>query len=225
MAKIHQLDPKHKALLSDHSSGYWQIQSLHPSKKYKRKVVFTNDFGDMLKNSTNKRKIFRQQKNFGDFATHGYIFSNVEFIKLLECSDPSVERLNEAIDLLNKIFADKKQAAWDAGYLKRFGKPFGGKYVPKHPRGPWSTWEWSFQHPVYGKYEHVIHFDIGGERIGKPRALFCQHFNLSPGQMYNLAGGKIDEHRGWTRIRKPRRLTKPEAVALKVKLLKRDASS
>ena len=228
MNKIYQLDPRHKNLLNDHSSGYWWLRPTNNHDKYKGSILFIEDFGSNLAKGLQKKiTVRRLHSQLIKYNTHGYIFSGLDFIKLLPCKSGSLERLAKAQEIKRLVVQDMKLTSHRAATQKAMINRHGPEYAqPK--RVPWNraeakerqVWIWSFKNDELQKsFEHIFHFIDEGQVIGKPRALFCSVYNLRYSTMQLVASGKIKAHRGWTLIEEPKRVTHRQAIAMKIKLL------
>ncbi len=247
MLKIYQLDPRHEHLLKDHWSGYVWIQPIKRTEKYKGRIVFVDDLGKVLEQSTkrhaDKRRLYPWLMSF---KRVGYIFSNTNIVKLYPCAEPSVENAATA----SKIKADEIAKQKCDARLKALQKRFGSDYTIKPKRiikDPGSRinqklWLWAFENKELNlRFEHIYSFveygyvekDVesrdgsvkvktifAGMRVGKSRRAFSEYYGLSYKSLQQLASGKIDKYKGWTRLRDPRKISKSEAEQMKWQLEK-----
>lgn len=245
MLRVYQLDPRHSHLLQDHWSGYIWIQPLKRSMKYKGRIMFVDDLAKVLDTSTkrqvNKRRLYPW---FSNFKKIGYVFRNVDFIKLHQCNEPSVENMKHAIDLKADEVARQKSKSRLDNLRKRFGPDYEQKpkRVIKNPgsRLDQKLWLWAFENKELNlRFEHIYSFVEYGYiekvvegsdgsisikqvfasvRVGKSRRAFTEYYGLQYGSLRKLASGLIHQHRGWTRIGDPRKISRQEAQLMKVQL-------
>ena len=222
--KVYQLDPRHKKLLEDHSSGWWWIRSNRSQTKYNGPVIYSADFGETLKKSTLHKKNTRMLANCAfRFKRLGYIFSNVDFIKLTD-KEYSVENLYEAKQIKKQLIATEKEQTKRAGILKRHNpdsKPRKQVQNPGSRPVRW-IWVWSFRNKELNKeYTHIFHFVDYGAEFGFRRHKFADQFGLSYGALKSLASGGLNSYKGWERLETPQKITRAEAIAWKIELLKK----
>lgn len=242
MLRVYQLDPRHAHLLEDHWSGYLWIQPLKQAVKYKGRVVFVDDLAKVLAVSTkrqaNKRRLYPWLITFKKV---GYVFRNVNFIKLHQCAEPSVEDLDATIKAKAEEVARQKSDARLTSLRKRMGPDYKPKpkYVVKDPgsRRDQKLWVWAFENRKLNlRFTHIYSFVeyeysekasdypdgtmrvklvFVGLRIGKSRHEFADYYGLKYKSLQRLASGKTDKYKGWTRVGDPQRVSRQEARDMK----------
>lgn len=228
MLKTNQLDPRHTSLLNDHSSGYWWFRPTNAPDKYKGRIMFSDDFArDFLLGINRKISLRRIHHQLITFKTHGYIYSGIDFIKLLKCKEASDKMMGKANEARAKLIKQWKTEARAVAITKTLLKKYGSKYKgPKHPRknigskGERTLWIWGFENKQLGlSYPHIFHFIDFGAQLGKSRREFAEYYGLSYACLQFLSQGKIKAHRGWTLIGEPRKITHRQAIVWKIKIL------
>lgn len=274
--RLYELDPRHKPLLEDHWSGYMWLQSTHPHLRYRpierrgKSVMFTKDLGESIKQGAVKKAWDRRMAGgvCRDFKKIGYVYSHVNFVKVLPCRESSDQLRVEAVEVIKGMIVKMKEEVKLARYQKRFGSDYQIKprYVVKDPgsRAAQTIWVWAFENkglglsfPFIYSYrrmwmeeverdathaeqrrcneqeriarlkirhrtnyrarhykERVMRYKPCAEWRGLARHEFADMYNLTYSTLAVLAKGGIKQHKGWTLIGEPRRVSKEEARSI-----------
>ena len=161
-----ELDPRHESLLDDHSSGFWWVKNAH-WYKYKGKVIFSSDFGLDLLRGYNKQVVYRRKRGRSmSIKTHGRVYGSVDFIKLLDCSEPTAENHKTTVGIKNRMVEDARKVGREQRRAKFLLTKYGPDYkgparVIKQPgsRGPSWVWVWAFENKELGlRFENIFSY-------------------------------------------------------------------
>ncbi len=228
--RIYKLDPRHKNLLKDKTSGYWWLRPRTRRDKYKGRIIFVSNMSEALAKAVEKTATARRvHKQLIRFERHGYIFSGLDIIQLLSCKSATLANSAKAHTAKTEMVFAMKQEAKKQAAIKSSKTKFGPDYVPPTTvrqnlgsKGPMSVWLWNFENPSLGKsFKHIFSFKDEGAEVGKSRRLFADTFGLRYVALQQLASGVIDSHRGWRRSEPPRKVSYREAIRMKIEELRK----